>query len=162
MRVYLPATLPLLRRVYARGEVGPPPLTAFAVTAALREWYVEGNDEELEYAALTEAARASLRLVDADPDAPPRRVVLAAEVPDEAVTSLADVERAAVLLTTAVPMTAVAAVHVDGDEARADVRAAAAVVVEADLGDEDAQFTVAGAEGHELLWYATQEIPELL
>jgi hypothetical protein len=32
----------------------------------------------------------------------------------------------------------------------------------ADTGDDDAQFTVDGAEDHELLWYATQEIPNLI
>ena len=28
-------------------------------------------------------------------------------------------------------------------------------------GDDDARFVVAGAEGHELLWYASQELPHL-
>ena len=32
MRVYLPSTLPGLADVLAKGEVGPPPLRAFAVT----------------------------------------------------------------------------------------------------------------------------------
>lgn len=32
----------------------------------------------------------------------------------------------------------------------------------ADLGDDDAQFTVDGAEDHELLWFGVQEIPQLL
>jgi hypothetical protein len=36
------------------------------------------------------------------------------------------------------------------------------VVLEADLGSEDAQFVVDQAEGHELAWYATQEIGALL
>ena len=31
----------------------------------------------------------------------------------------------------------------------------------ADKGDQDARFTVDGAEGHELLWYATQELRHL-
>jgi hypothetical protein len=38
------------------------------------------------------------------------------------------------------------------------VRAAVNVVLEADLGSEDAQFVVDQAEGHELAWYARQEI----
>jgi hypothetical protein len=29
----------------------------------------------------------------------------------------------------------------------------------AEAGDDDAQFLVDGAEGHELMWYATQELP---
>jgi hypothetical protein len=32
----------------------------------------------------------------------------------------------------------------------------------ADAGDDDARFVVDGAEDHELLWYATQEIQGLL
>ncbi len=52
--------------------------------------------------------------------------------------------------------------HVDDSDAEPDVRAAADAVVEADLGGEDAAFVVEQAEGHELLWYATQEIGPLL
>jgi len=43
------------------------------VTPTLREWYAEGDAEELEYAALMAAARASLRLLAHASDAPPRR-----------------------------------------------------------------------------------------
>jgi hypothetical protein len=32
----------------------------------------------------------------------------------------------------------------------------------ADAGDQDARFVVDGAEGHELMWYAVQELPYLL
>jgi len=160
VRVYVPATLPMLRAALVDGGLGPG--TAFAVTPALREWYVEGGDEELEYAALTEAARASLRLVDADPAAPPRRVVIAADVPDHLVVPRADLERAAVELTGPVPMALVAAGHVDDETAEPAVRAAADAVIEADLGSEEAQFTVDEAEGHELLWYATQELGPLV
>ena len=32
----------------------------------------------------------------------------------------------------------------------------------ADLGDDDAQFTVDSAEDHELEWFGVQEIPALL
>ena len=51
--------------------------------------------------------------------------------------------------------------HVDADDAEADVTAAAEALGAADMGDDDARFTVDGAEDHELLWYATQEIPHL-
>jgi len=86
MRVYLPSTLPTLAAALAAGEIGPAPLTGYAVTPALREWYVGGDLEELEYAAMLAAARASLRLLALDPDAPLRRVVLAVELPEEAVS----------------------------------------------------------------------------
>jgi hypothetical protein len=59
-------------------------------------------------------------------------------------------------------MSQIAAVHVDGEAAEPAVRAAAAVIEEADLGDPDAEFTLGDAEDHELAWYAAQELPFLL
>ena len=162
MRVYLPATLPMLRRLLDDGALGVAPQRAFAVTPSVREWYAEGNEEELEYAALREAAAASLRLIDGDPIAPRRRIVVAADVPDAAVTIRPDLDRAVVEVSAPVPLSAVASVHADTADAEEAVRAAANVVLEADLGSEDAQFIVDGAEGHELGWYATQEIGALV
>ena len=167
MRVYLPATTNVLRTLVDDGRLAGP-LTAFAVTPGLREFYAlsdaGADEEELEYAALLAAARASLRLVDVDPAAARRRVVLAADVPDAAVTEIEDpdADRGAVRVTGEVALRDVASAHVDGAEAEADVRAAVGVVLEADLGSEDAQFVVDQAEGHELAWYATQEIGTLL
>ena len=161
MRVYVPSTLPLLAAALEAGEIGPAPVTGFAVTPQLREWYAEGDTEELEYVALTAAARASLRLLDRDDSAPRRRVVLAVEVPDGEVGALPD-DRAAVRVAAAVPMAKVASAHVDADDAEPAIRAAVAVVLEADLGSDDARFTVDEAEGHELQWYATQELAELI
>jgi hypothetical protein len=161
VRVYLPATVGTVKGVRSAGEVGPVPLTAFAVTPALREWYAEGDEDELEYAAFSDAARASLRLLDNDPTVPRRRVVLSADVPDDQVTPRPDLDRAVVRLAGTVPLSALAAVHVDGAEAEKDVAAAVAVVLEADLGDEDAQFVVDGAEGHELEWYDVTELDQI-
>jgi hypothetical protein len=59
-------------------------------------------------------------------------------------------------------MTRTAAVHADADDAEPDVAAAAGALGAADAGDDDAQFVVDGVEDHELLWYATQEIPGLI
>ena len=162
MRVYLPLTLPALADVLREGAVSPAPVHGFAVTPALREWYASGDLEELEYAAMAVAARASLRLLAADAAAPPRRVTLAADVPDEQVTSCGDLdEPAAVRIGAPVPLTRLASAHVDDASAAADVRAAAAAISAADRGDDDAKFTVDSAEGHELLWYAAQELPYL-
>lgn len=55
-----------------------------------------------------------------------------------------------------------AAVHVDATDAETDVTAAAAALGAAEAGDDDAQFVVDGADDHELLWFATQEIPGLV
>jgi hypothetical protein len=164
VRVYLPSTLSGLRTLLDTGEIGAPPLPAYAVTGPLREWYAEGDQEELEYAAMTLAARGSLRLLDRglllEPALGARRVVVVAEV--AAVEPAPDVDRAAVRVLEAVPLRLVQAVHVDGPDAEADVRAAAESLVEADLGSDDAAFVVEQAEGHELQWYATQEIGPLL
>lgn len=162
MRVYLPATLPALSRLLGTGSLDDPPLPAFAVTGALREWYAEGGDEELEYAALTLAARASLRLLDVDPEAPPRRAVVVAEVDDGAVIPAPALDRGAVTVGAVVTLAEVRSVHVDDPSAEADVRAAVEAVIEADLGSEDAIFRMEQAEGHELQWYATQELGPLL
>jgi len=162
MRVYLPVTSTVLRELVDTGRLGPPPLTAFAVTPDLREWYRDGDLDELEYAALLEAARGSLRLLDEDPTAARRRVVVAAEVPDEAVSVRPDLDRAVVRVTVSVPMSMIAAVHIDGREAEPAVRAAADAVLEADLGSDDAKFILDEAEGYELLWYANQEMGPLL
>ncbi|MFF5131730.1 DUF6912 family protein [Streptomyces syringium] len=167
MRVYVPLTLPGLAEAHKAGQLGPAPLDAYAVTPALREWYVSDDIEELEYAALSRAAQASLRRLAADPDAPRRRVVVAVDVPEGA--AVADPDRALdesalgeVRLAAAVPLAKAAAVHVDSDDAEADVAAAAAALGAADHGDEDARFTVDGAEDHELMWFGVQELPNLL
>lgn len=161
MRVYLPTTLASLTGVLAKGELAPP-LNAFAVTPALREAYASGDEEELEYIAMLAAARESLRLLARSASAPRRRVVLAADVPDADVAWIAyDDDPAAVVIGAVVPLSAVASGHVDDPGAVDDVAAAAAASAAADGGDQDAQFTVDGAEGHELGWYATQELADL-
>jgi hypothetical protein len=52
----------------------------------------------------------------------------------------------------------VASGHVDDLLAVADIADAVAALPAADSGDDDARFAVDGAEGHELLWYAAQEL----
>ena len=163
MRVYVPATTTVLRTLVDEGRL-PGPLRAFAVTPQLREFYAlsdaEADTEELEYAALLNAARSSLRMLDVDPGAARRRVVLAADVPDTTVSDSDDPdgERGEVQVTADIRLQDVASAHIDGSDAEADVRAAVGVVLEADLGSDDAQFVVDQAEGHELAWYARQEI----
>jgi hypothetical protein len=161
-RVYLPATLAQLVVLRESGEL-PPPIEAHAVTPALREWYAEGDEEELEYVAFTRAAQSALRLLRHDPKAPRRRVVVSIDLPGpmlkmnglELGSSLVDV-------VGKVPLRTVAAIHVDGLDAEADIAAAAGVVEEAEAGDPDAQFTVDGAEDHELEWYDPSELDQLV
>ncbi|MEI7034908.1 DUF6912 family protein [Streptomyces pratensis] len=167
MRVYVPLTLSGLAAAQGAGEVGPGPLTAYAVTPGLREWYVSDDIEELEYAALNRAAAASLRLIAQSPDDARRRVVLALDVPDGAAVAdpghgLDASSIGEVRIARALPLAKAAAVHVDAEDAGQDVAAAAAALEAADRGDDDARFTVDGAEDHELLWFGVQEIPQLI
>ncbi len=162
MRVYVPLTSTTLRALLDHGAVGPAPLTAFAVTPGLREWYVDDDPEALEYAAMVEAARASLRLIEADEGAARRRVVIAADVPESAVTVRDDLDRGVVRLAEPVPLAAVASVHADDAGAEVTIAAAAESVIAADLGDPSAEEVVDDAEGFELSWYANQEIATLL
>src|ERR1700691_3236782 len=149
MRVFLPSTLPALASALRADQVGPGPMPGFAVTPALREAYASGDQEELEYTALTGAARASLRM-------------LAADLPAEQVKwDPRPGEPGRVLVDEAVPLTLLVSAHVDDAEASKDVRDAAQALPAADAGDEDAKFAVDGAEGHELGWYATQELAYL-
>ncbi|MDN5918574.1 MAG: hypothetical protein L0I76_26325 [Pseudonocardia sp.] len=164
MRIYLPATWPMLTRMVSTGKFEPLGGTAFALTPKLRESYVAGDDEELEYAAMSEAARASLRLLSVEfglgeTDTPARRVVVAA---DTEVTLRPDLDDGAVRVTGAIGMEQIAAVHVDLPEAEHAVREAAGAVDKADLGDLDAEFLVGEAEDHDLAWYAPGEVAFLV
>jgi hypothetical protein len=135
MRVFVPATFDDLRAL-ARDRVVPAGRPAVGVTAAFRESYASGDDEELSYAALAAAAALSVPLV-AQAGGEARRVVLACDTDD--VTPATGGTPGGLLLTADVPIARVAALHVDD----ADV----------DLGD---------AEGYELMWFATQELDTLL
>jgi hypothetical protein len=169
MRVYAPATTADLV-VLARDGAWSPGAGAYAVTPALRGWVVTdgpADDEELELAALSEAARASLRLLTpaaASGDA--RRVVVALDLPADVVA--VDDEgpddppgRVRLALDT-VPVARVASVHVDEPGAVTAVAAAAAAVQAADAEDLDAEAIVATLDDHDLLWYDPAELAALV
>ncbi|MFT3661385.1 MAG: hypothetical protein QM809_08275 [Gordonia sp. (in: high G+C Gram-positive bacteria)] len=161
MRVYLPATLAGVQQLLDDGAWMPLGGTGFALTPALREAYTAGDDEELAEVAQREAARASLRLLAADESGlPVRRVVVVVERADA--VPRPDLDDAVVKISGPVALDQVVAVHVDGADAESAVRAAAAVIDDADLGDEDAELVLGDAEDHDLGWYATQELPFLL
>jgi hypothetical protein len=166
MRVYLPATIPLLARLSRERELTLP--EGCAVTKSLREWYAEGDEEELEYAALTAAARASLRLLTGNPEVPRRRVVIAADVPDGAVAELAGAESdesaepGVIKVTEAVRLADIAALHIDEAAAEQAVTAAVAALAAAGTGDAALALAMEAVEDFELLWYVTQELGYLL
>jgi hypothetical protein len=165
MRIYVPATWPMLKALVKNGVLDPIGGTAFALTPALREAYISGDDEELEYAAMNQAARASLRLLSVEfglgeDTTPARRVVVAADVDD--VTLRPDLDDGVVRITGSVPFESIAAVHVDTEEAAYAVREASSAVDAADMGDLDAEFLVGEAEDHELAWYDPSEVAFLV
>lgn len=170
VRVYVPATVAMLRTLVADGEFHPVSRTAFAVTPTLREAYSSGDDEELAEVAMNEAARASLRLIAAGLEDEQdgvvegatvfRRAVIAADVDDP--TLRPDLDDAVVRLKEPLRMGQVASLHVDLEGAEVSVRRATEVIDAADMGDPDAEFVLGDAEDHSLAWYATQELPFLL
>jgi hypothetical protein len=162
LRVYLPSTLSAVTGLLRAGVVESSPVRGYAVTPALREWYSSGDIEELEYVAMMHAARESLRLLAADPTAPRRRVVLAAEVSGEHVATTASFEEPALVQVDGpIRLHDIVSGHVDDASAKNEISAAVAALDAADAGDDDARFLVDGAEGNELQWYATQELEDL-
>lgn len=176
LRVFVPATVTMLRLLVAHQQLRAVNDTAFAVTPSLRESYASGDDEELAEVAIAEGARASLRLLASDERVQAhtnghdpanghdtllyRRAVVAADVAGAAARP--DLDDAVVRLAGPIAWNQVASVHLDLAEAEPAVRRAIDVIDAADLGDEDAEFVIGDAEDHQLAWYAPQELPFLL
>jgi hypothetical protein len=166
-RVYVPTTLAGLARAQEHGTLqavagpGAGELPAHAVTGAIREWYVEGNLEELEYSALIEAAEASLRLLALEPQVPRRRVVVAVDIPEDLVSPGGE-HRSSVRVAGPVALSRVVSVHVDEVESEPTVAAAVRALTAAQDGDEDARFQLDEAEACDLLWYDISEIDDLI
>jgi hypothetical protein len=164
VRVYVPATLPMLEKWLVVGEAAPPEgvslQTVYAVTPSLREWYHDADLDELEHAAQVAASVGSLGLLAADADASRRRVVVAADVEEGSLSPQAG--RAEMRLSGSIPVTRWASALVDGPDAESVVTAAVAAIAAAAAGDDDAQFAIDEAEAQELGWYAVQELRDLL
>ncbi len=164
MRIYLPATLPALAQARDHGAFQVE--HGYAVTPMVREWYVDDDIEDLEFAALLDAARGSLELLAHEPQAPALRLVVAADVPDAQVSLLtpgrAGAERSAVRLTGPIPLRAVVSLHVDESSSQPIIQAAVQALPAANAGDDDAQFEVSQAEGCDLLWFDITELDDLL
>lgn len=168
MRVYLPATFGLLATWAGDGVLPAGP--ACAVTPALRESYASGDTEELEWVATSRAARESLQLLAADPVTPRRRVVVAADAPDELVHPAATgsrsgpgwVAEALVHVGSGLQWRHVAAVLADDAQAEDCVSAAVVALSAAATEDPQALEAVEDTEGYPLSWYAVQEVAALL
>lgn len=158
-RVYVPLALAALRALVADGQLPSGP--AYAVTPALRDAYATTGvieEEDLEYAAMTIAARASLALLDLADPADRRRIVVAADAsaePDGESLGL-------VRLAGAIGRERIASVHVDTTDAAAAVDAAARVLPTAAEGHPQVGALVEALEDENLAWYAVQELAEVL
>lgn len=158
-RAYVPLTLAGLRALRDDGEL--PPGAAYAVTPALRAAYADTpvrDDEDLEYVAMTIAARASLTMLDTADPADRRRIVVAVD----AAVAPDDAQPAYVRLDAAVPLARVASVHVDTDDVRPAVDAAVRALPAAADGDADAVALVDMLDSEDLAWFAVQEIAGVL
>ena len=176
VRIYLPSTMSGVRRALATGTVPVAGGYGFAVTGPLRLEYPDFSEEDLEYVAMQDASRASLRLlaaIEAEPESaepvvdsadgePLLRVVVAVDVTDSAVRPRPELDRAVVSVAGAVQWSQVAAVHIDGADAGPAVREAVAVIDAADLGDDDAEFVLGSVEDFDLAWYAPGEVVYLV
>lgn len=163
MRVYLPLTVAGLGELHRTRRAAPAPLRAHAVTPAARAAFgTSADDEELEYAALMAAAYDSLLAIAAT-GGERRRVVVAADVDEADVVAAPDSDEdpTAVLVRSEVPLSRCSAVHVDDADAEGEIVLALARLPEAQAGDDSALAAVSLVQ-HELMWFATQEIPDLL
>lgn len=115
VRVYLPVTPAQLAELWQDGQLAVQSSMAYAVTPALREQLTEDDTEQLEYAALLQAARASLALL-ADETSAPRRLVVALDVPPSAVAPARGGGASAVQLAGPRPLSEVACALADGTE----------------------------------------------
>lgn len=158
MRIYVPATLQELHdeQFGAGGRI------VHAVTPQLREVLESGgeeyDEEDLEFSAFLAAADTSLDLLAGASDAIPRRLVIAADVPDDAVGQAraglpgADLPSA---LDLRHPLSEIEIVSYHVDE---DTEEARALVAAALRGEEGARER---ADELDLLWYDVTERAEL-
>jgi hypothetical protein len=133
-----------LRAVVGSGSIGPAPFAAHAVTDAVRAAMPDAGEEEWEYAAASAAAQASVALLDEHQ--PPRRVVLAVDVPEVSPVPGGD-------------HPTVVAVLADSADAEPEVAAARAAV---GRGSPDAVRLLERCLDHELGWWAAQEVDAVL
>lgn len=157
-RAYVPATLAVLARVVATGELGPVPLRAHAVTAELRDDLSSAGEDEWEYAALSSASLDSIGMLSESDRA--CRVVIAVDAPG--VLSLRGRKSSLVEISQVVTIAQIAAVHVDSEEAETDVAQARSKWLAEGRDSAGTEAAAARCLDHELGWYATQEIGDLI
>jgi len=157
-RVYVPSSVGRLHALVVSGGLGPAPILAHAVTESLRTAMGDAGEEDWEYAALTAAALDSVGLITDEES--PRRVVVVAEA--DSVVPVTGAEDSLVEVGEVIPLRKVVAVHADSEDATAVVSAARDAWAAAAEGDEAAVAALEQCLDHELGWFATQEIGDLV
>jgi hypothetical protein len=159
MRVYVPASVGVLRSLVSDGRY-PGPLDGCAVTPALHSWFGhEGDDDEpLEFAAQSRAADLSLALIAED--AVPRRLVLSVES-SARVDPTVD-ELVGVAIDGGVMIGDVHALFIDDVVAVPSVRLALSALAAQAADDTTVPAEVESLDGHDLVWFAPEELPELV
>jgi hypothetical protein len=161
MRVYLPVSQGMLRRLFADGAL-PGPLNGCAVTPALVDWFGPGDDEEYEYAAQSRAADLSLALIGED--VPVRRAVLAIDTaaglgdPQGPVVDLA-VDELVGVTVDGVTRQQVVALLADAPDAEPALVAALNALA---TTDDPCPPEVDALDEHELAWFAPEELAPIL
>jgi hypothetical protein len=121
-RIYLPLNGSGVRRLATERHVAGSPVRGFAVTDRVERAMPAGDEEEWEYAALTEAVEAATLVL---PSLQERRVVAAADVDSSWVSGNgAGDSLAAVEVSNPVPLARIVSFHVDenaGDDGMADL-----------------------------------------
>lgn len=156
-RVYIASSMSGLRGLLLSGGLTAP-LRAHAVTPAVRSALADVGEEEWEYAVLGAAAQDAVRLLG--PDDPPRRVVVVAEA--DTVVPVDEDGDSEVEVGEAVSLRRVVAVHADSEEAAADVSAAREALASSGPDSPEAETALDRCLDHELGWFATQEIGDLV
>lgn len=165
VRVFLPATFSMLAELEETGQLTARSGWGFALTPALREFYTEGDEEEIEYSAFLEASMASLRLlaIGDEEKFPHRRVVVSVDVDESVVTPKPDMGEPVVALDPAtITKDNLQAIHVDIEESEATTAKAIDAIDNADLGDEDAELAVGDALDNFMAFYDPTELPILV
>lgn len=169
-RVYVPLTLDGLESLL-RDEGLPEALSAFAVTDDLVDWWSQGaaqplDSEELEYAAMLQAAAGALELLD--PEAveagtqPARRLVVAADAATAPADPDAEPAPGAVRLQSPLELRQLVALHVDAALAEPSVRAAVSALADDSAPSSHVELVLSELVDHDLGWYAPAEAEALL
>ena len=163
MRIYLPMTMQGLRGLHQDARLAPAPLLGHAVTDEYRDLTPDIDEEEREYLVLMAAGVESLQMVATSGDTP-RRIVVSADV-DSTLVHRRDGSPTAVEVSTEITLRQCSSVHSDDVEAEPDVVAAVAMMgTSLSVGDSFSASSDVSSPliDRELLWFATQEIPDVL